>query len=370
MSFNNAVSRIDKNFMNPQGIHDLEQEFGDQTPLVLEFIDFFGRKFKNNIFNLFNTTVDEFSKETGIDKSTLNRAVPIPHGKKGYPTYNDHEFKSYFDYTIYLMFSRNWVFSKPAYLTNNNTLETQIKSVQIIEEVKVRRKSDAKFAAKHYEFRLNDIFFQAMSRQYWPINSEQKKSLGQFRKSKYVRTLFLCLSGFKHTALSTKKYYVIVPLDTLAKGALIKEGQLPKHVKQTIKRMLDQITAIPNYGMTYEFFNANKYKEDYHIKLNFTGNTLEHEQEVLFHHHLIANLESYFNGRHKDTSIAGEKNHYQRWLNNDKVDLEAKAACVQQAYHAAYKRVLTLSQCSNIVMNGFYVLSENPEDNIINQAVK
>lgn len=354
------ISRIDKNFMSPDGIHDLSSQFGEHAPLVMEIISFLGVKFKYNFFNLFNTSVDEFSKITGIDKSTLNRAVPLgPHLKK-YPKYNGHEFKSYFDYTIYMMLSRNWIFSKPVHTTYKDN-ETKITSIQILEEIIVRKKNEhAATSAKLYSFRISEKLMAAMQGQFWPIDVDQKKRLGQFKRSQNARALFTALSAWRHTALSQKKNYAIVTLNDLVKATLLKEEQEPKHLKQAIIRNLNKIKNEAGFEFDFEFFSPYKHKEDYHIKLQFYGKTLEGQEEIIFSRELHAQLEIIFNkgktqdGRpYKDLNIPNEKNTYQRWVQNPKFDAEQKSVAVQMAYRAAYKKVLPLVDCMNYVHNGF-----------------
>lgn len=358
------ISRIDKNFMSPDGIHDLSTVFGEHTPLVMEIISFLGEKFKYNIFNIFNTSVDEFSKATGIDKSTLNRAVPLGPHLKRYPKYDEHEFKSMFDYTIYLMFSRNWVFSNPVH-SNYHNGDTLIKSIQIFEEILVKRKGNSATSAKQYSFRISEKLMVAMQRQFWPVDTNQKKLLGQFKKSQNARALFTALSGYRHSAISQKLNYCIVPLNDLVKATLLKEDQEPKHLKQAVKRNLDKIKELAGFEFDYQFVSNKRNSEDYWVKMTFYGATLEGKEEVVFNLELHAALEDIFkrgkteNGTpFKDLKIEGEKNNYQRWIENPKFQPQHKAVAVQKAYQAAYKKVLPLEDCMNFVYNGFTSLFE------------
>lgn len=384
------LSRIDKSIAN--NIKDIDLNFEGDAKMVFDFILFASQKLTINIFGYHRFSIKEFADFCGMNPADLCAKHPnIANGKEKAMVINGHKFESVLDYTLLRMLNRNIIFSRRTYYKDNgDTLK--LENFSILKGINLHSGS-VKGTKKVYEVRLSDDIIEGFLQRYYTLDTSRLSIIGKGKGGHSRKKIYVWLNKMFHIYFSKKICELTYSVDYLAELAGVmymkevdKDGhqveKLPKHKKEAVNNILKSILKNMEYNgrklhfsFEYSFVNSNsgnKYEEDYFVKFDFKNNmNLDTENRLAFEHKikyaLIKDLNAMFNTLYppntlikleqEHTSMENERDHFQRWLNNPKADLEKKKSLLQSAYAKAYhfdkNKQLKDTEAISIIHNGF-----------------
>ncbi|MGB4776455.1 MAG: hypothetical protein WBP45_14860 [Daejeonella sp.] len=351
------LSRIDRSVAD--NLRDIEKSFGQDSGIITDFIVFITTLLKTDLFGYTRFTLKDFCRESGRNKQDL--CLPHPffkdNPKESPPEHHGHTFATVFDYALYNMLQKNIIFSK-SYNDNESGRIIQLGNFSIIKDIKLNidRQSNG---IKIYEIRVSDELLHGFLQRYYTIESNGYKRAGKGRGGDGRKRLFLYLYKTRHQVLSQKSFKTKIPVDFLASIAGI-DVKINSQRKNSVKRVLEIIQVKGNLPFTFSFVQGDpskKHQEDYFVLLNFevqmeVNNLFESRGDNLFFKSLMENLKFLYKTLYNDPSIEGEKDPFQRWLTDSKINIEEKSNVYCSSYYKAYNSQITLAQAKQFIRAG------------------
>ena len=353
---NYFLSRIDRSVAD--NLKDIEKSFDEDAGIVKDFIVFMTKKLQINMFGYAKFTLDEFSRETGRNKQDLCMLHPkFVNSKAKPPEYFGHKFQTVFDYALFNMLQRNIIFSK-AYTYSSNNQTIVLENFPILKDIKLNI-DRAINAVKVYDVRISNEWLDGFIQRYYTIETNGYRLVGKGRGGDGRKNLYIFLYKIRHQLITQHQFITKIPVDYLCNIASIQAAE-PKHKKLSLRRTLDQIIEKGGIPLTYGFVQGDptkEFQESYWVELNFFAEAkelTERKGDNFFFKVLISELRMYYSHKWGETKIKDEKDPFQRWLINQKTDVDFKADCLMKAYYKAYDINLIKSDAIRLINEGIF----------------
>ncbi|OJV17354.1 MAG: hypothetical protein BGO21_26085 [Dyadobacter sp. 50-39] len=351
------VSRIDRSVAD--NLNDIRTSFGDDAGVVKDFIVFVSKNMKRDLFGYTKFTLQDFCKETGRNRQDLAKRHPyfVSNPKAVVPEYHGHQFVSVFDYSLFLMLQRNIIFAK-TYTVNTKDEVIQLENFPILKDIKLNM-DRASNTVKIYEIRISDQWMDGFISRYYTVETNGYRMIGKGRGGDGRKSLYLILQRTRHQCLSQNQTIARFSVDYLAHLAEV-DVEENRFRKRAVKRMLDLFLQKDAMPFSYRFVKADRAKvnqEEYWVEINFapssqTPPVAEEHGDHVFFNSLVRDLKKRFKLMYSDVVIEDEKDHFQRWLTNHKVDLDVKVDVLIAAYNKAYSAQMTKIQAKQYIRQG------------------
>lgn len=356
------LSRIDRSIAD--NINDIQKSFGEDAPIVMDFIVFLSKKLKENFFGFAKFSLNEFAAATGWNKQDLCALHPSfeRNPKQQPPEYYGHKFKTVLDYTLYNMLQKNIIFSKAYTYHSKNEQEIILENFPILKDIKlnINRSNNA---VKVYDVRASDQLLNGFLERYYTLESNGYSKVGKGRGGSGRKKLFITIYKTRHILITQKKEFTSTfPLDYLASiaGVDVKKNS---DRKKSMTRILNSLRSKSkgNIPFTYKWTKANPSntrEKNYYCEINFfTDKPItelsEKSGDNYFFKHLYKDLKEYYSSQYEQT-YKDEKDAFQKWLNQPMTDLDPKANILVKAYMIAYGINMTFSEAKHKIKEGLF----------------
>lgn len=387
------LSRIDRSVAD--NLKDIDNSFGVDGQLVFDFIMFMSKQLNNNLFGYTRFSLKDFANFVGINPNTLSAIHPdIESGREKAPFHNGVTFSSYFDFVLYKMLQRNIIFSYPYTYkepVGNKVEIVKLQNFPILKDILIYHSNGKK---KYYEVRLSDVIIEGIVKRYYTLDVSKLPIIGKGKGGHAKKKLYVFLNKMFHIYLtvgnSTQLTYSV---DTLADIAGVRysktfnesghqKEKLPKHKKEQVTRILTSLKEHTDcdkihFSFSFTFIKSDNYRneqEDYFVRFDFVSNVDNQGfSKKLTNDHIlklkvIQNLRELFEYKYPEetlkrlTSLKDEKDPFQRWLNNENIDLNLKIDIFRSAFKKVYfqekNNELGDQEILDVIRNGFLSISK------------
>lgn len=356
------LSRIDRSVAD--NITDIQKSFGEDAPIVMDFIIFISKRLKENFFGYAKFTLSDFAESTGWNKQDLCAVHPyfIRNPKAEPPEYYGHVFKTVFDYSLYQTLQKNIIFSKHySYSSNKDERQIRLENFPILKDIKlnINRKSNA---IKIYDIRASDQMIQGFINRYYTLETNGYKLVGKGKGGNARKKLYITIYKTRHLLITQQLFKTRFACDYLCKIAEIKETE-PRFKKRAVERILKSLKDPKkgNIPFKYDWVKndpANKAQEAYWVEVDFfvdnpAPELSETRGDNKFFHELYKNLREFYESQYKK-SYRDEKDAFQKWLNSSYVDVERKGECLIKAYFLAYNQNISKHEANEKIREGLF----------------
>lgn len=340
------ISRYDRSIAD--NIGDLRTTFGASYEIVFNFLQFFNNNLRFNLFGYSKFTLKDFARERNIRYQTLSEKHPdIVSGRVKAPEINGYKFESFFDYSLYLMYSQKIMFSREySYKDEGRTIH--LTSLSLLSEIKMN--FDWKNGnLKHYDIKASSDLLEGNFIRYYTLDAQAERALGKGKNSLKAKEMLWWLCRARHIMSSDNVFQGIYPIDTLAKYVDI-NVKTNKAKKQAVQRLLERIKTKTEFPFDFEFTNAPDEKSEkikYYVVITFFEFDVKKlANEHRFYKILYDKLKGLYEFYAKDRMTFSE------WLTNNKESLQPKAEEVRKAYEHTYNQGLSLKDALSLINSG------------------
>lgn len=367
VSFNPFLSRIDKVLADNTAA--IKNSYGDDAGIVMDFIIFLGKNMKADLFGFTTFTMADFAKASGRKRQQLSARHPyssMPFAKN--VQYNGREYLSVFDYVLYQMMYKNVLFAKQVELRLNGKV-TSMHSMQIITDINIfddknidayRRNKDRGNGEKLYQIRVSDEILQGFITRYYTLESNGYPLVGEGRGGEGRKMLYVLIEKARHILKNSNQnvtHYAVNYLCDVAQANFSKAAER----KIFITKQLNILIEKGHLPFKFTFVKGNnemdEYSRGYWVKIEFNSaakySLSESTADHKYYLNLVSDLQSFFDSKYQHIQIEGETSSFQRWLNNNRADLDEKIQIVTRNYGKAYSRVISRDKALEL-MNLWY----------------
>lgn len=345
--------RIDRAIAD--NLNDIERSFGSQAGIVQDFIVFISSKLKMDLFGYTRFTLKEFCAATGRNRRELSLICPeFISGAKQAPEIHGHTFNTVMDYALYVMMERNIIFSSRYEIKGNGDI-IHMRNFPILKDLKLVLGNKIN-EEKVYDVRVSDELLSGFLYRYYTVNSETYKLVGKGRGGDSRKKLLLYLSKLNHVLVSVNNSdNTTISLDRLCIFADI-EDQKPSHKKQNLSRILNSIRRDGQFDFQFDYLNKFG-SEGYFVHLVFPVSLCKRilQNEHTFYCRLLEGLKSVFDNKSDKAAYVLDKDPFQFWLSNAKIDTGLKAQVLIHAYYTVFNKSISASLAATIILSGAFV---------------
>lgn len=329
----------------------LYRAYGDQATIIRDIIVFVSTRKMRDLWNNVSFSLDEFCKELGYNKQSLQRTLEEFKNKSKYdlPIIDGHVYDSLFEYSLFRAMRENITFGR------KKGDKEIVEVYNIIDRLEINyNKNTNKVTKRTYTIKLNDKILDNLFREYFIIDFDEYRSL----KSKKIssigsyRNFYIYIARMiaqvRYNKKSSKEEHFIISVDDLCRVLDVSITQEPKAKKLQVKRVLDKINSLLNQSkFEFDFVKLNNARA-YHVNFIFSQSTIEHFDERLkavFIQKLYNNCQTEFLKNQNTFAsihqrIQGykdfDKKEFYKWLESD-MDKDLKTAIFISTYEDVYK---------------------------------
>jgi hypothetical protein len=305
-------------------------QFQRQAGLIRDlFLFVVKRQFTaKDIFSNITFTVEEFCTEMGYNKSELHRRLDIWTDKLKPPKLIDgHECDGLFEYALYRATTEKIIFNRWS-KNGNPTINTYeiFKSLEIL-----YNRTTEKITKRTYSVILSPGIMDAAFARFFVLDYEDYKMLAAKSSDATgsYRNFYIFFARMIGITKNNKQHTYITTINELAR-VFGYDSSDPKHLKQSVKRALDNIQKKVKHPYSYKFVSnpdtASKSRLQYHVLFSFSDELLElYEGKLItyFWHRLQEKAYysySYHHGKDADNFVKKEnikKEEFYQWWFSD-----------------------------------------------------
>lgn len=369
------IGRIDQNIVRYPRV--MEENFGDDSNLVLSLLSFMMTNLKNDLFNSFTFKLSDFCAKYGYDKKNLHKRHPIfveqakelpaPGSKKRKRAslITPHETDGYvwdkeIDHVLYRMMKENIVFKEEVapgakYLGASRSLQL-FKSVRIRNQV--TRAGREEFV---YEVTLgNEIFLNSLR---WYVSYKEKSfiELGRNKNGLGRRAVYLYLLAQWQRCLVSKipTNEVNPNFDMLCKLARL-TNKKKRNNKEQLIGILDKIGRMEHLNFTHNLKEIDLDDPGFKIRIRFADvhyfediKSASFFEETLELFELLFRKEEYKNDTEEINKDESFLEKFQLWINSDSHTQE-KAKIIVQVFKKTFGREIPIKDALRAIKEQEY----------------
>lgn len=272
--------RIDQNITH--FIDKIEDNFGEDTKLVVCLLFYFSKQHQQNLFSVNYLDSADFAKTFGYTTNYLRSLHPAPYmlnrlseaQKRNYykaqeenPNSSENRiFDSYLENALYLLLSRNMVFPHKAKFYKNEhgdeIKESTLESICFLKKLKtIWIKSPRGKEKIFYEYELHESFLNNINCYFVNIN------IDCIKKNKYYR-LYLYLVNLETTFFLQNRTIGTSSFSFLCRLAGIND-KYPKYRKNKLIKAFDYLNVNTNLKFKYTWVKNAGEKFNYRPQIEF-----------------------------------------------------------------------------------------------------
>jgi hypothetical protein len=347
-----TISRYDRSIAD--NLEDLRVTFGESYEIVFNFLQFLNNNLRFNMFGYSSFTLKEFAKERNIRYQKLSERHPdIRNGLVKAPEISGYKFESYFDYSLFLMYSKKIMFSRDySYRDAGKTIH--LSSLSLLSDIKLNF-DWTNGTLKFYDVKASLDLIEGNYIRYYTLDADAERALGKGKNSLKAKEMLWWLCRTRHIIAAENSTSGIYAIDLMAKYVNI-NTKTAKAKKQAVGRLLNRIKERTNFPFDFSFSNSpteNGKNIKYYVILNFynfdiNGLSIEHRFMRILFETMMSLYQFYEKDRIKSFS---------EWLTDEKSNLDSKVKGVISSYEKTYNTALSSKEALMIIRQG--ILSKN-----------
>lgn len=313
-----------------QDFQALNTNFAELSYIVRDIIIYLNKRKATNLFGYIEFELNEFANLMGYSVGYLRSSANYNVKKI---TYGDHLWDSKIETALLLMLKSNFIFS-----TNYKGLYSEIRSIQIINYLKVYYKNETNGVRK-YEVCPGPYLFDSFYREFNIINFDDyikiQQKLSNSKNKGVLTNLYLFLLRVKQVAIRNSNHYSLTVDDlSTALGIEITEDN-HKIRKRRLSRLLDSLRTIQSLQYSYEYKRlAVKSRFEYNVVITFDAKPAAIDAEYTKFQCYIINalkLTYYKSSGFKEDLKSPSDDKFIVWLNDNNTDLILKQQSIKHA---------------------------------------
>lgn len=267
---NNNLVRYDRNISN--NLLDFKTTFGEHSSMAQDLLVFLSFKTQHqNLFGQIEFDPIEFANAFKYSKAYLIRNLDLPKKELGAISVLDENSKHYMsrriEHVLYLLASRNIVFSGKAFITDSNEERVDIDFLQVIKKIVViQKRTDVRMTDKNntkrkYYIELNEQTIKNFLNWYMPVDISVLPDL----RKPGIYDLYIYM---KHLmAFNLPENYM--DFDMLCNILDIKEDSPPAYKKKRINTKLKTLKEKSDINFLHKWEKSGKQRFSYKLKIAF-----------------------------------------------------------------------------------------------------